>query len=461
MARFLQSLRHILGIGSSSPSTINPSSFGRSIDTDFTVFREGDRAIIHGRSPYLTKPLKRGDRTEVSRGLLFHDDIIGKAVWDPIKAHKGKEFRLSLPTLEDYVAFTPRLVTPIYGADASLIVSLLDIHVSHPTTADGDNTSSAQPLEILEAGTGHASLTLHLARAIQAANTNPPPIPAKSQVRILNNQPIHPYADEEEKELRKEKKDSLVEEAQKQWDEWRTRHRQAVIHTVDVSAKYSAHAEKIVRGFRRGIYAGNIDFHVGPVEEWIADQVQRRRKKRDDSAGLLSSFKSTRPADVEPFLSYAILDMPSAHQRIPHVAPVLRRGGNLVVFMPSITQIGDCVQLIGKERLPFVLEKVVELGVGLTSGRMWDVRMAVKKSRADPSSWGSKTEASREGAEMDHGEKEEESSEPVLPTDTRDERIDESNNVLICRPKVGLRIVGGGFIGIWRRVEDRSNSGDK
>ncbi|OKL59954.1 hypothetical protein UA08_04819 [Talaromyces atroroseus] len=439
MARLLQSFRRILGITANSPA---PSSFSRSIDTDFTIFREGDRAIIQGRVPYLTKPLQHGKRTDVARGYLNHSDIIGKRARDPIQAEKGKEHRLSFPTLDEYVVFTPRLVTPIYGADASLIVSLLDIHVVPPTEGQGD--TETEPLEILEAGTGHGSLTLHLARAIQAANTNPPPIPQASQVRILEERPSYKAEDGKQQQEEKpisEKDDVFV--AQKTWDEWRAQ-RRAVIHTVDVSAKFSAHAEQTVRGFRRGIYAGNIDFHVGAVENWIKDQVQRRSAT---ASGIFSRRQNT----VQPFLSYAILDMPSAHLRIPHVAPVLRRDGLLAVFMPSITQIGDCVQLIQKEQLPFVMERVVELGMGLSSGRLWDVRLAVKKSRADPNTWtteGRSSEDDTEAQQTQTGKEETDSESAITPTPV------EEDNVLVCRPKVGSRIVGGGFVGIWRRIED-------
>ncbi|GAM41805.1 hypothetical protein TCE0_042f15214 [Talaromyces pinophilus] len=443
MARLLQSFRRILGIASSSPAPISStrSSFPRSIDTDFSVFREGDRAIIQGRIPHITKPLKHGNRTEVARGYLNHSDVIGSRVWDPIKAQKGKEYRLSLPTLEEYVVYTPRLVTPIYGADASLIVSLLDIHAVPPTNGNEDQTAT---LEILEAGTGHGSLTLHLARAIQPANTNPPPIPQKSQVRILEERPVRPY--EEGVEQQRSGGDTTEDQnsaiIQKDWDEWRSQ-RRAVIHTVDVSPKFSTHAEQVVRGFRRGIYAGNVDFHVGAVEDWIKDQLQRRR-----SSSPKRQFSSAGSA-TEPFLSYAILDMPSAHKRIPHVVPALRRDGLLVVFMPSITQIGECVQLIQKERLPFVMERVVELGMGISGGRLWDVRMAVKKSRADPSSW---IKEGRDDAEQSTTE--EADSVESGSTSTVSEQESTQDNVLVCRPKVGSKIVGGGFVGIWRRIED-------
>lgn len=354
------------------------------------------------------------------------------------------------------------------------------------------SSPSSPPLEILESGTGHGSLTLHLARAIQAANSTPPCFPDKSQVRYVQNRPLRP--DEDEKAASKageqsnasrgggdsgggggggqrrigsdseQQEEDQAQQHQQEWDDWRAS-RNAIIHTIDVSPKFSHHAEKIVRGFRRGIYAGNVDFYVGSVESWIAEQTQQRWGGSTPSStggggggGILSSL--VKPNPQQPFLSHAILDMPSAHQRIPHVAPILKRNGLLVVFMPSITQIGDCLELIRRQRLPFVQEKVVELGAGLTSGRLWDVRFAVKKSRADPASWTSSSLSSSPSDE-ETSDKEDPSPNPnpdsdsdTPPPPTPAEEQD-SDSVLVCRPKVGTRIVGGGFVGIWRRIEDR------
>ncbi|KAF9892024.1 hypothetical protein FE257_002988 [Aspergillus nanangensis] len=447
MARLLQSLRRLLGSPSKPPTPV--LKYPRSVDTDFSIFREGDRAIIHGKTPILTKPLRYGHKTNLRRGTLSHDTVIGQRVRDRIQAHKGPECRLTLPTLDEYVVLTPRLVTPIYAADANLIVSLLDIHVASPAENDG----TRPPLEILESGTGHGSLTLHLARAIQAANSNPPPRPHHSQIKYLQGRPTRPdeTLDGETAEGNKDSNPSTttvdetdaVDQVQQEWDAWRAQ-RKAILHTVDVSPKFSAHAEKIVHGFRRGLYAGNVDFYVGHVENWITQQ--KAQRQTTSSTGF---FPSTKKPHVEPFLSYAILDMPAAHQRIPHVAPILRRDGILAVFMPSITQIGDCVDLIRRQSLPFALEKVVELGAGISSGRLWDVRFAVKKSRADPSSWAESSDAP--GSPSEHESVvENEMETPPAP----DEPPKGDDSVLVCRPKVGSRIVGGGFVGIWRRIED-------
>lgn len=45
--------------------------------------------MIHGKHPSLTKPLEKGKKTDVRRGTLHHDHIIGRRVWDLVQAHKG------------------------------------------------------------------------------------------------------------------------------------------------------------------------------------------------------------------------------------------------------------------------------------------------------------------------------------------------------------------------------------
>lgn len=304
------------------------------------------------------------------------------------------------------------------------------------------------PLEILESGTGHGSLTLHLARAIHAANTTPPPLPDHSQIKYLKGRTLRPNETAEQIE----KAEPTSSPAQEEWDAWRAQ-RKAIVHTVDVGAKYSALAEKNVRGFRRGMYAGNTDFYVGPVEMWVAQQKELRRKTGDT---------------VEPFLSHVILDMPSANLRISEVTPILKRDGLLVVFVPSITQIGECLQLIKDQGLPLVQEKVIELGHSISGGRAWDLRFATKKSGADPSTWAASsnsesTTSESEGmtSESEDMTSESEAEEQTSDTDSAEitpERMTKEESVLVCRPKVGLRTQGGGFVGVWRRIEKSSRS---
>lgn len=125
--------------------------------------------------------------------------------------------------------------------------------------------------------------------------------------------------------------------------------------------------------------------------------------------------------------------------------------------MPSVTQIGECVDLIRREKLPFILERAVELGSGLSSGRLWDIRFAVKKSRADPSSWTDPAAQGSDGPKTDEASEDVDVENEPAPEEEQKQQPqpqDKNDSVLVCRPKVGTRIVGGGFVGIWRRIED-------
>lgn len=224
----------------------------------------------------------------------------------------------------------------IYPADANLIVGLFDLHVTPPSS---DATLDGAPqLEILEAGTGHGSLTLHLSRAIHAANTKPPALPVAQGGTTLD----------ETGHVRDEQQPDPATAL----DAWRAA-RKAVIHTIDVSEKYSKHATKVVQGFRHGMYASNVDFHVGDVSDWVKAELSRRNSDA-------------------PFLTHAFLDLPSTHTHLSTVASALRTDGTLIVFNPSITQIAECMQKIKQTGLPLYLDQALELGTnGTSGGRDW------------------------------------------------------------------------------------------
>lgn len=226
------------------------------------------------------------------------------------------------------------------------------------------------------------------------------------------------------------------------WTSYRAS-RRAVIHTVEISPSYSAHAEKLVRGFHRGIYAPHVDFYVSNVSDWISDQLESRRKP--------TLFQS--PSG--PFLNYVVLDMPGSHLQIEKVASVMREGGLLVIFVPSVTQIGDCVKIIQDKQIPLRMEKVLELGESISNGRTWDVRLAKRRARAttptvtvedgdkDKTTKDMDPEASPTVQAIEDGDIQE------TPAETRNA----DDAVMVCRPKVGRMTIGGGFIGLWRKVD--------
>jgi hypothetical protein len=226
--------------------------------------------------------------------------------------------------------------------------------------------------------------------------------------------------------------------------EWR-RSRRAVIHSVEISPTYSKHAQtKVVAGFRRGLYSPHIDFHVANVNDWIGGQLETR--------------------DHQPFLSYVFLDMPNSHAHLQRVVSAMKDHALIAVFVPSITQIGECVREIKMNFLPLRMEKVLELGDGISNGRLWDVRLAFKKARdaIDESS----LTGLGEGDEDEAIRGEQDIENKISPTpDAQDndgalpssrpgfrEHVPNEEPVMVCRPKVGERVIGGGFVGLWRRV---------
>lgn len=288
-------------------------------------------------------------------------------------------------------------------------MSLLDLHVDTSPTGAG----ISPPLEILEAGTGHGALTLHLSRAIHAAN---PPAARTSHYRSAQEPEDAVYGGESYSDL-----EASTLELWKQ-------QRRAIVHTLDISSKHSKHAKKIVEGFRRGMYAGNVDFHVGDVSAWITSQ--RVSRKTDG-----------------PFLSHVFLDLPNADHHLANIAPALHVNGTLAVFNPSITQIVECVEKIRETKMPYLLDQVIELGASTI--REWDVRAVKPRAAQKPEKQSTATVPDQDttAAAIDGQEARDSELAEVLA------KPEEDKWAMVCRPKVGHQVVGGGFLGLWRRME--------
>ncbi|KAG5926935.1 hypothetical protein E4U42_002782 [Claviceps africana] len=340
---------------------------------------------------HLTPPLRPSDTVKLSYGAtLAAADLIGKKFLDTVQDTKGNRVVLQEPTLSSYIVNNERDATPIYPHDANTIVSLLDLNPSRPTEDECDTQEghAAPVFEIFEAGTGMGSLTLHMARAIHAAN--PPMRP--DLARAICEAKFRPKNDPSLTRL------ALDLDAEIMFDDYKKK-RRAVLHTLDNRIHHTHAAYKLIRNFRRAQYLPSIDFHVGSIDEYLSGRLA-------DSGG-------------EPFLSRAVLDLPSAHENAQRVIQALLPNGILILFKPSISQIGDFQKWSTVTRQPVRLEKVLELPVSTTSdgvhdsggGRHWDVKTVVPR-------------ASRDG-----------NSEPVQ----------------VMRPKVGEKIAGGGFVAVLRR----------
>ena len=206
-----------------------------------------------------------------------------------------------------------------------------------------------------------------------------------------------------------------MDDSQEVIEAHQNRHR-AIIYTIDVSSKYSEHAAKIINGFRRSMYTRDVQFHVGNVSVWLDQQMDSR--------------------DQTPFLSHVILDLPSSYTHVEKAVSALHVNGKLVLFNPSITQIISAIELVKVRRLPLQLERVVEVGLAMTGGRIWDVRRTKPRALT---------------REVDEG--------MTSATDADDDGIFDNNEgwKTVCKPKIGDRISAGGFVALWSKNKTRND----
>ncbi|RCI12528.1 hypothetical protein L249_1181 [Ophiocordyceps polyrhachis-furcata BCC 54312] len=330
-----------------------------------SVVQEHDVVLLRQQGPksprwHLTAPLRCGSQIKLSYGRTVKvDHLLGRRPLDRVVDSAGLPVVVHEPTLSCYVlhsSFT-RLATPIYPHDAGTIVSLLDIHPVRPgeEEEDDDGDSVGPPLEVFEAGTGVGSLTLHLARALHAAN---PPLPPTLRRALCA---AHACRDPETVSA------DLGPEDQAALDVYKAS-RRLVLHTLDQSVSRAKAAFKFVRHFRRALYLPTIDFHVGTVDSYISQR-------------LVAS-------EGRPFLSRAVLDLASPEESAAPVVQALHPGAVLIIFQPSISQIANFQAWCRETSQPLQLDKVLELPAttvmhGLNDnggGRPWTVKMGTVKA---------------------------------------------------------------------------------
>lgn len=383
----------------------------RSISTSRSLresprFQEGDRVLLETR--YGTKLIRRlSARLQKDHFTIINNDQIPHASIidqrpplriDPSAKDGIARFPVFVtqPDLETFTAESPRRVMPIYASYGATIVSLLDIHVGPPIQSE--LTTVTPDFEILEAGTGHGALTLQLGRAVAAGNY---PFPHRQD---FNSPGAYALAVES----------------------WKKK-RSAIVHTVDIDPLNCKHAEKVISSFRGGIYVPHIDFHAGTAIDWMHEQMASRNKHQ--------------------FLDVVVLDMPDVHKNLAAAANALRDGGQLLVFVPQITQIAACIQEIQNKRLPLRQRQVVELGEGVSTGRLWDVRMATVRK--------AEREAMKKAQVDKLARTESTTEEDTPPLDEAELAASDLPEItippMVCRPKVWEVTRGGGFIGLWSR----------
>lgn len=112
----------------------------------------GDRVqITDPKGRMHTVILVKGGQFQSSRGILRHDEVIGKSDGQVIDAGDGRTFQVIRPLLSDYVLSMPRGAAIIYPKDAAQIIQIGDIFPG---------------ARVLESGVGSGALTLSLLSAI-------------------------------------------------------------------------------------------------------------------------------------------------------------------------------------------------------------------------------------------------------------------------------------------------------
>ena len=116
------------------------------------LFREGDRV-------QLTDPKKRmhtitlgvGKQFHTSKGILEHDELLGRPEGVVVTSTQGVPYLALRPLLQDFVLSMPRGATIVYPKDSALIVGMADLYPG---------------ARVLEAGVGSGALTCSLLRAV-------------------------------------------------------------------------------------------------------------------------------------------------------------------------------------------------------------------------------------------------------------------------------------------------------
>ena len=116
--------------------------------------RDGDLAQLVGLThKHFIFTLVSGKDFQSHRGVLMHDDLIGKPWGSQVFSHTGAPFFLLQPSLSDILNELPRTTQILYPKDIGYILIQMGV-------APGQT--------VLEAGTGSGSMTIALATAVGA-----------------------------------------------------------------------------------------------------------------------------------------------------------------------------------------------------------------------------------------------------------------------------------------------------
>jgi len=117
-----------------------------------SIASDGDLAQLVGlRHKHFILVLQAGAKFETHRGILQHDDLIGKQWGTQVFSHIGAPFFLLQPSLADLITELPRTTQILYPKDIGFILVTMGIGPGQ---------------KVLEAGTGSGSMTTALAYAV-------------------------------------------------------------------------------------------------------------------------------------------------------------------------------------------------------------------------------------------------------------------------------------------------------
>jgi tRNA (adenine57-N1/adenine58-N1)-methyltransferase len=121
---------------------------------DSPTAREGDLVQLVGLThKHFIFALKAGAEFQSHRGILKHDDLIGRLYGSQVFSHTGAPFFLLQPSIADILNDLPRATQILYPKDIGYILVMMGITPGK---------------RVMEAGTGSGSVTIAMATAVGA-----------------------------------------------------------------------------------------------------------------------------------------------------------------------------------------------------------------------------------------------------------------------------------------------------
>jgi tRNA (adenine57-N1/adenine58-N1)-methyltransferase len=117
-----------------------------------THSQPGDLALLVGlRHKHFIFPLIPGGSFHTHRGILYHDELIGKPWGSQVFSHQGSPFFILQPSLADLLQDLKRSTQIMYPKDIGFILTSMSVGPGQT---------------VLEAGTGSGSMTVALSYAV-------------------------------------------------------------------------------------------------------------------------------------------------------------------------------------------------------------------------------------------------------------------------------------------------------